>query len=659
MIEEGMEYQVALRGDPVSATSLLSTTIQASFLLARLLEHEHESNTTRLYARKLYVFTDDLDITNRLYHNLLDAEGLNSWGRPRPGKGPLATLRSSAAPDPEPRFRDGQHWRLSEQIGHELNHSLKIGRTSSQDTGVDRGADIVVATASLEVGYNDPAVGAVLQHKAPHDAARFIQRKGRAGRRRNVRPWTVVVLSDFGRDRLAYQGYEHLFDPSLEHRSLPIGNRYVLRMQAAYAFIDWVATRIPFKEKGSCWRDYIKAGSNGFLTERQRWHRNFLAQFLEDEKLRQDFEQYLQSALKLSEDDVLSVLWEPPRAIMTSFVPTLLRRLETSWRRIDGGEDNPGDTTPMPDFLPVSLFSDLNLPDVAIQIHNRRETLPIFQAMSTFAVGNVTRRFSPDRANVSHWIAPPNLEDPEQEIELEVVCSSYFPEGSFNYSDDGVDHDVLCFRPWSVTPTECPYSVLPTSRGQLVWRTQIFPVGNELSYGPPSDSAWSSFVQSLGFYTQNQNGYVTVRRFATGAEANIRKRQKQTIERRIKVDFRRAGLPASIGFSQNVDGFVVKFRMPAQLRMDPNDVNQPKIRGYRTAYFQHRVEDDPVLSDLANFFEAGHLAQIYLSLLTALALSQSIPLSKANTMAQGTEELPLWLDKVLGSIFQTIMVEER
>ena len=86
-------------------------------------------------------------------------------------------------------------------------------RTSSQDTGVARDADVIVATASLEVGYNDPEVGAVLQHKAPRDMASFLQRKGRAGRRRTMRPWTVVVLSDYGRDRLAYQGYDLLFDP--------------------------------------------------------------------------------------------------------------------------------------------------------------------------------------------------------------------------------------------------------------------------------------------------------------------------------------------------------------------------------------------------------------------------------------------------------------
>ena len=37
MVEEGSEYMLALRGDPVSQTSLLSTTIQASMLTRRIL----------------------------------------------------------------------------------------------------------------------------------------------------------------------------------------------------------------------------------------------------------------------------------------------------------------------------------------------------------------------------------------------------------------------------------------------------------------------------------------------------------------------------------------------------------------------------------------------------------------------------------------------
>ena len=129
-------------------------------------------------------------------------------------------------------------------------------RTTALDTGVSHDAEIVVATAALEVGYDDPAVGVVLQHKAPRDMAQFLQRKGRAGRTRHMRPWTIMVLSDYGRDRLAYQAYEQFFDPELPPRELPLSNRYIRRMQAAYALIDYLGVAMQQGEPvGSVWRD--------------------------------------------------------------------------------------------------------------------------------------------------------------------------------------------------------------------------------------------------------------------------------------------------------------------------------------------------------------------------------------------------------------------
>ena len=56
-----------------------------------------------------------------------------------------------------------------------------------------------------------------------------------------MRPWTVTILSDFGRDRLMYQSYDRLFDPVLRSFTLPVNNRYVLRMQAGFAMLDWLA----------------------------------------------------------------------------------------------------------------------------------------------------------------------------------------------------------------------------------------------------------------------------------------------------------------------------------------------------------------------------------------------------------------------------------
>jgi hypothetical protein len=196
---EGQEYMVAARADPYSGASVLSTTIQTAMLMQRALDPLTDPPSSGAFGQRLFTFTDDLDVTNRLYFDLLDAEGLNSWGNPE--KASLAALRSPVGGDLQARRAAGQLWDALEPIGHRLDEGThtRIGRTTSQDADVDRLANAVVATASLEVGFNDPRVGAVLQHKAPHGAAPFLQRKGRAGRNRTMRPWTLVVLSDYGR----------------------------------------------------------------------------------------------------------------------------------------------------------------------------------------------------------------------------------------------------------------------------------------------------------------------------------------------------------------------------------------------------------------------------------------------------------------------------
>jgi hypothetical protein len=273
-----------------------------------------------MFSRKVFVFTDDLDVTNRLFHNLLDAEGRRGDGREHPYKQPLASLRASARPRAADRFREGQHWGICEFVGHRLSQvpeRLRVGRTSSQDAGVDAAAEVIVATASLEVGYDDRYVGAVIQHKAPRDAAAFLQRKGRAGRQRVTRPWTVAVLSDYGRDRLAYQAYERLFDPVIENPILPVGNRYVLRIHAVYAFMDWMASQCPSAlPRGSVWQDFTSPARQPESAERQAWAAQFIRDLLEQPEHRKPLEDHLARALRISSSEVTALLWEPPRDLM-------------------------------------------------------------------------------------------------------------------------------------------------------------------------------------------------------------------------------------------------------------------------------------------------------------------------------------------------------
>lgn len=463
IVEEGAEYMLALRGDPVSQTALLSTTIQTLMLSARLLDtpEAFDKRAMPFFGWRAFAFTDQLDATNRLFMDLLDAEGRFPSGSENLRKHPdggLARLRNGITPIiGSPRYYAGQDWSIPQAIGHNLSDRLGVGRTTALDSGVCSHTEIVVATSALEVGFDDPAVGVVVQHKAPRDIASFLQRKGRAGRTRHMRPWTIVVLTDYGRDRLAYQAYDQLFDPDLPARQLPLSNRYVQRMQAVYALLDelgdWTCRDQPTL---SVWRDLAhpnndakldnwtpsarasikrladgaqrplsgqawqalraqaldlgpKGGTNdikyagaNWLAKRLQHQRvvKLLGDVLEVPEKAERLARRLADRLALTADDMDVLMWSQPRPLMLGAIPTFIRRLASGWRAHgQSGKDYQADH-PLPDFIPASLFSDLSLPEMRIalpaNVHpsdQGDQYLPVQQGLGEFAPGKVSRRY--------------------------------------------------------------------------------------------------------------------------------------------------------------------------------------------------------------------------------------------------------------------------
>ena len=143
---DGQEYMVAVRSDPASGASVLSTTIQTAMLMQRALDPIEVSTSEGAIGQRLFAFTDDLDVTNRLFFDLRDAEGLGSFGRPE--KPSLAALRAASGPDLQARRAGGQTWEPLERIGHRFDDQthVRVGRTTSQDADVDRAANAIVAT---------------------------------------------------------------------------------------------------------------------------------------------------------------------------------------------------------------------------------------------------------------------------------------------------------------------------------------------------------------------------------------------------------------------------------------------------------------------------------------------------------------------------------
>jgi len=611
--ESGAEYLVALRHDPVWRTGPLSTTIQTAMLVPRCLDR-HRANalfsdppsSDGFFGSRTFAFTDKLDVTNRLYWNLLSAEG---WYTPtiHQKRSPvtLAHLRAeeqirrpqSAQESADGREPAGQWWWLPEDLGWDLEGdiSLEIGRTSSQDVGVSEHADIIVATATLEVGYDDDRVGAILQHKAPHDAAQFLQRRGRAGRDPVMRPWTVVVLSGWGRDRRAWQLYEELFDPELRARSLPLGNRYVLRMQGVYALMDWLGSQLSRLGRGkSVWADLVASAQ---LTESSeaaradRRTRQFAAANLLDEVLdgglaRERLRTYLRQALRLGRHDDQEVqgvldalLWEPPRSLLLTVIPTIVRRLRSDWdgEPLTSNDPQVRTRTPLREFVAGNLFDDLLVPDVEVILPANgpgpapeSEHLPALRTLRELMPGNVTRHFGVASSSRRHWVTTPQslAQEPMQDVDVSLAYGGVL---TARFADPGnPQREVYMYSPRRValdSPTDTGRDAIrDATTSSPRWGVQLESLGD----GQKVDlarSQWQEVIVSLSVHTHGLGDGVRMRRFATGATgALFTDRDPIPFEISFSAPDAAPVGTVALGIEMDVDGLSFTVQVPERFR---------------------------------------------------------------------------------------------
>lgn len=653
---EGAEYMIALRGDPVSRAALLSTTIQTAMLLQRTMDPKSptldESVSHGLYGQKTFVFTDDLDVTNRLYFNLLNAEGRNSNGSPDMRNAPnggLAVLRRTG--QSLSRYRGGQDWRMCEALRTSLTERLIIERVSSQDPGVRSDADIVVATASLEVGFDDPMVGAVIQHKAPKGMAGFLQRRGRAGRKRKMRPWTSIVLSDYGRDRLAYQGYDLLFDPELPARTLPLTNRYITRMQAVFATIDYLGQKLQDSAEGSVWRDLSEFRRDKRIPKLTKEIRTIL----ESEYASKRLESHLVGALKMTRDEVSALLWEFPRPIMTMVLPTALRRLVSGWKALDlDGADLQIRNNPLPDFVPASLFANLNLAETQIILPNAAEQpnrMPVYSALKEFAPGRVSKRFGINYKNERYWISPsPEAITGNSITNLSLSEMGVFNKlGRFSYWKDKTQIDVPVYCPVAFNLNVPDKSIADTSNAQLKWFSQFVPQNEPTWLESPTESAWKELIPQLGFFMHARHSPLEVRRFATGSHAEIGVGRGEKFH--LDINFVAEDSETALGYNFLADGVLFQIQPPFDLISSINDNNE-KARSLRTMRFLDIAWKGEALSSVQSPFLRLWLVDVFLSAITFEAIESLIDLPTAiNNIVSGTACISL--NNVLTVLFQS------
>ncbi|SFL60852.1 protein DpdJ [Streptomyces pini] len=647
MESEGREYHLALRGDPLSGTSLLSTTIQTAMLHGRLLDRNRSAGTT-LHGTKGFLFTDDLDVTNRLYDDLRDAEG-GQYGknRRRRDAAVLAALRSTDLPAEEERFLAGQSWNLPELIGHNLSadlsqRPLRIGRTSSQDAGVDTDADLVVATASLEVGFNDPNVGLVVQHKAPRDPASFLQRRGRAGRERGTRPLTIVTLSDFGRDRLAYQDYVSLFAPEVTPRTLPVHNRHIIKIQGAQAFIDWLGSRLRNRRlwvsartlaTGNTCPDY----DNKQLPAARHAITEDLEKLLDgDDTLLRSLANYLRGALRLSPDEVQALLWEQPRSLLLAVAPTLLRRLKVGASPIHQDPGTVDRKAFLPEFVTTSLFAPLNLPEVSFDLpfatSDDEDRLPVGRALREAVPGRVSRRFGYRDDRHRTWLEVPTGVD-DAVIELGSILDAAERQGRWDTGRTDVQ-TVEVTRPRRIRLAQPDEEIATSSQGIPLWATQFVDnhAGPPVAADVPKVPEWRDQVLSIGFTTHASGNPTEVRRMTYGAVAEVIK-GKPGKRHKVQVSYVLEGARAAMGFTSSVDAVRIQIK-PLDLSL-PGVVEHLNSPQWRSKAFVNTVLEDQRIAEAANSFQRGWLSLVYLSAFALEGLEGTKPEAIHAGLSQG------------------------
>jgi hypothetical protein len=631
--ESGAEYLLALRHDPHGSTGTLSTTIQTAMLMSRGLDpmvynpFNPGPESDGIFGKRLFAFTDKLDSTNRLYWDLLDAEGWAYPGTAKRNTSPLtlAHLRSDSqarlpVTQREPAStRDslGQSWWLADHLGHEIDGDVqkRVGRTSSQDSGVSGDAEIIVATASLEVGFDDDRVGAIIQHKAPHDVAQFLQRKGRAGRNAATRPWTVVVLSDWGRDREAWDAYDLLFDPVVPPRSLPLDNMYVLRIQAVYSLLDWLAAELQLT-KGSSWTesagpaDLLHPNNSSRRQESQRLQERMasvLTSLLRDGAERASLLRHLRSSLAVGRDSAADaildkVLWEAPRPLLGVVVPTLRRRLMDAWvgERPTSDDASVRTRTPLRDFVPGNLFDELLVPDVEFHVpwarnETRIEHLPALRAIREFLPGNVSRHFGVWASNKRHWVAIPDKFDHTGATLIDVATMGGTPIDAVETPEGS----VRIFAPTSVTLASVPDSVSDASSTRAEWQFSGQPLGSGTRL--PLVHGVENVFGSLRAHLHSQGGGARIVRFATTGRGTIWM-NGQSSEYRIRFVAAEGEqtTPAGIGVEIHADAIQGQVQIPV--------FDHPVTPLERTEWMRERIVKHIGLPDVVSSFDRDSLA---------------------------------------------------
>lgn len=666
---EGRDYTLIIKGDAASGASLLATSIQVAMLQSRLLTPAHlsyppsDSPAGRsLYLRKVFGFTDQLDSLNRWLPDLDDAE----WNRLAQYRlPPNKSGRTVSQATERAMLVDGQIWSLPDALGYDLRQSARVSRCSSQDPGADTSSDIIVATASLEVGYDDPDVGAVIHHKAPRSIASFLQRKGRAGRTRGSRPTTLIVLSDWGRDRWLFQNSERLFQPDVESIKVPLLNPYVQHVQATSFLLDWLGRRVGAADPVRYLRrpGQHDAAARGHAITLLRRLLNLGDDYAAFHRELGWVVRHTQRFGSASDEDIDRVvdkmLWESPRPVLRHAVPSLLRKLEAEWRFADPSRGNKledsGARQPLPSFIPAASFADLAASDVTVNFPATTkddETRGIAPQLIESCPGRVSKRFSVRRQERGYWLAGSELLLTAPSPVM-LPARQLFPESIAI----GNDQASAALQPLRMALVERPRNVKDSSNAAWLWVSSAERVGDGRLLSLFGQQYWQAIFENARVYLHGDHNAVLIRRRTSEGRFDIL--MNGGIERRGTILLASTSddgdvVREPVGFEQTVDALVFQVREEHLRARAPLD--EAAMGRLRQDYFKHLLMCSPLLRQTASSFTLDWVWQTSLAMLTATALKGKCSLEVAQARLDGKRVAAI--GRVLSRMFSVSALDD-
>jgi hypothetical protein len=166
---------------------------------------------------------------------------------------------------------------------------------------------------------------------------------------------------------------------------------------------------------------------------------------------------------------------------------------------------------------------------------------------------------------------------------------------------------------------------------------------------------WQEIIPEVGFHTHSDHTPLEVRRFALASETETTFTD-DTEDLKARLRFMDGDRPVALGFSQEVDGIVFRVNKDCSPQIDLTEKSSTKARSLRTAYFQHRLQSNEALDDIANQFQRDWLYQLYLAAISHQSMVEDQSLENA-FQAVSDRGLGDTMLSVLDKIFQALPEE--